>query len=296
MKGIFIFLITTITRGLDLLATVIGKSASALRLGLYLGFLHDRRADDIWIASYPKSGTTVTQMLVYQLCSGADTQFRHIEDVSPWFEIFAAINPEQLGSLASPRVLKTHMKPRFIPRNGRVIYVYRDPKDVAISFYNQLAGIYNYEGDLDAFVNRFLAGKVPYGSWFRHLSMWASRSETQAVLFLNYDDLCNDLESCARKIVAFCDLNISEELLQTSVENASFQQMKAMNYKFDPRLAQRKRRLGSNGSRDFIRSGKAGSGAANLSPPVQEQINKKVQDTLKEIEQAVPNGNPGLTF
>ena len=45
------------------------------------------REDDIYIVSYPKSGTTRMQMLLYQLTTDGNMDFDHIDDISPWLKM-----------------------------------------------------------------------------------------------------------------------------------------------------------------------------------------------------------------
>lgn len=39
---------------------------------------------DIYVATFPKSGTTLTQMILYQMTTEGKMDFNHIYDVSPW--------------------------------------------------------------------------------------------------------------------------------------------------------------------------------------------------------------------
>ena len=52
----------------------------------------DYRSDDIYVATYMKSGTTLLQMILYQLFTDGNMDFDHIYDVSPWLEHAIAHN------------------------------------------------------------------------------------------------------------------------------------------------------------------------------------------------------------
>jgi len=74
----------------------------------------------------------------------------------------------------SPRVLKSHEC--FDPRYHRVIYIVRDPRDVAVSFYfhNLKVRVIPDGYSMDEFVNRFIAANVldyrdRVGCWQDHV-------------------------------------------------------------------------------------------------------------------------------
>ncbi|NWI25159.1 ST1A4 Sulfotransferase, partial [Sula dactylatra] len=60
---------------------------------------------------------------------------------------------------------------------SKVIYVARNPKDVAVSFYHfhRLAKFLPDPGSFDNFLTQFLEGTVHYGSWFKHVKGWVSQ-------------------------------------------------------------------------------------------------------------------------
>jgi hypothetical protein len=102
----------------------------------------------IYIASYPKSGTTWMQCIVYQILTAGDESLSHISDFSPFYESnktwenndFIQLyqrNHQQLGW----RVFNTHLRWNLIPKgpNSLSIYVYRNAKDVVFSFFQHLS-------------------------------------------------------------------------------------------------------------------------------------------------------------
>ncbi len=88
--------------------------------------------DDVFIVSYPRSGNTWTRFLIGNLLRlDEPATFANIE--SRVAEIY--FNPDhELRKLPRPRLLKSHEP--FQPRYPRVIYIVRDPRDVAVSFYH----------------------------------------------------------------------------------------------------------------------------------------------------------------
>lgn len=78
-----------------------------------------------------------------------------------------ASSQEEFKSLASPRILNSHTLPRHMPRDfferkRKIVFLLRNPKDVAVSFYNHsynLTKIYNYNGEFKNYLNNFISGK-----------------------------------------------------------------------------------------------------------------------------------------
>lgn len=256
--------------GLRGLARLAQLAPMALRgLAMVLEYLKGRyllfrpRPDDIWIAAYPRSGTTLTQMILYQLTTDGSMDFRHLSDVSPWFERTIAIRRWDLERYPSPRLLKTHLHYGPVPKGpGRYIYVERDGRDVAVSYYHMQLSHRRYGGTFSQFFSRFLRGRVVWGSWFRHVSRWKANPKGLPILFLSYEELVGDLEAAVRKVARFCEIELREEELPRILERCSFAFMKRHEPKFDyhtERLLDRGLESGA-----FIREGKAGSGRAVL--------------------------------
>lgn len=75
---------------------------------------------------------------------------------------------EKMNSLPSPRILNTHFPPQLLPqaikeKKTRIVYLYRNPKDVAISayyFFSKVFEVINANvGDLENFKRHLLTGK-----------------------------------------------------------------------------------------------------------------------------------------
>src|SRR5437868_10954354 len=88
--------------------------------------------DDVFIVSFPRSGNTWTRFLVGNLISQNEPiSFVNVESRIPDIYLHSQ---ESLCRMSRPRVLKSHEP--FDPRYKKVIYVVRDPRDVAVSRYH----------------------------------------------------------------------------------------------------------------------------------------------------------------
>jgi hypothetical protein len=70
---------------LDLMEKAHTKLHSLLIRTRMIKLMNDfgQRDSDIYVVSYPRSGTTLMQMILYQMTTDGDMGFKHIYDVSP---------------------------------------------------------------------------------------------------------------------------------------------------------------------------------------------------------------------
>src|SRR5947207_3017239 len=120
--------------------------------------------DDVFLVSYPRSGNTWTRFLLGNLFWQDPVTFSNIESRIP--EIY--FNPDRLmRQLQRPRLLKSHEC--FQPHYPRVIYIVRDPRDVAVSFYHHNVKARNIPDvyPMASFVPRFIMSEFDrmFGSW-----------------------------------------------------------------------------------------------------------------------------------
>lgn len=57
---------------------------------------------------------------------------------------------------------------------GKFIYVARNPKDVAVSYFHHTLAfeVYEYNGNWNDFFSRFYTGEICEGDWFDHVLGW----------------------------------------------------------------------------------------------------------------------------
>lgn len=212
--------------------------ASAARVARFLRnrARFEPRRDDIYVASYPRSGTTLTQMIVHLLTSDGRAEFDHITEVSPWWERSLAWRDgaaAELDDLPAPRVFKTHLLRRWLPRDARCIYVERDGRDVAVSYYHLYRSHLGYTDSFERFWQRFLDGRLQYGSWFRHIASWRRAFPDRQVLWLRFEELLARRRQTVETIAEFLNIDASAAQLQRVCELTSFDAMKAIEDKFD---------------------------------------------------------------
>jgi hypothetical protein len=81
----------------------LGAAHRWLQIRLALRERYRARPDDLFIVSYPRSGTTLMQMILYQLRTDGSMDLPHIGAVSPWFEVeLVRGSPDLIEALPSP--------------------------------------------------------------------------------------------------------------------------------------------------------------------------------------------------
>ena len=238
------------------------------------------RDDDIFIVSYPRSGTTWLQMIVYQLTSDGEMGFQHISEVVPFLER-TPVWRRDMDALPAPRRFKTHLGAEMIDtRRGRFIYISRSPFDVAQSYFGLYAAYKKHSGslehmgpaagDFDAFVDRFVNGRVMYGSWRKHVEGWRMKAAQPNVLWLTYEEMAGDLSGAAERIAAFLNVELSALALERVKARCHFEFMKRHEAKFEPSTEF----LWESGfiAGEFIREGKVGASQDRLTPEQRRKL------------------------
>ncbi len=188
------------------------------------------RADDTFLISYPRSGNTWTRFLIANLSHPQQpVTFANIERLIPDAE---AQSSRYMRGIPSPRMVKSHSY--FDPRYPKVIYIVRDPRDVALSYYDfsrkyrQIEDSYPLERYIDDFTTGHLLS-AGWGTWGENVASWIyARGARPGFLLLRYEDLKARPEQELRRIAEFLSIAASPELIRTAIERSSADRMREM--------------------------------------------------------------------
>jgi hypothetical protein len=185
--------------------------------------------DDVFLTSYPRSGNTWTRFLVGNLVyHDQPVTFLTIEKLVP--DMYKS-SDRMLRSLPRPRLVKSHEC--FDPRYRKVIYIVRDPRDVAISNYHWELKLRSVgEGyPIEDFVPRWMAPEFwpRIGSWGDHVTSWLSTRQGQdGFMLLRYEDLKNDTRDALAKVAKFVGIDPTPARLDRAIELSSADNMRKM--------------------------------------------------------------------
>jgi Sulfotransferase domain len=183
--------------------------------------------DDTFITSYPRSGNTWTRFLVANLMHPEHpVTFANIEAIIP---DATALSSRQLKRVPRPRLIKTHEY--FEPRYRRVIYLVRDPRDVALSLYNFRRKYRSLEDSypIERYVaERFVPGDLDV-SWGEHVGSWlGTRMNRPGFLLVRYEDLLQDAPRQLSRIAGFLGIAASTETLSQAIERSSANRLREL--------------------------------------------------------------------
>lgn len=244
----------------------------------------------VWLASFPKSGNTWTRTFLHNLLNvlkGEDDGTQDINQMNEYttWDISAKSYADVLGkdpteasreeiARARPRVqlqiadetdglifVKTHnalVIDRGVPTintdvTSGVVYIVRNPLDVAISFGHHMsqttdAAIRAMEAP--GYVTRVSENSVyeVYGSWSQHVYSW-TRKPNPALFVMRYEDMHAEPEQTFGALARHLLMSPSKEQLQRAIDLSSFDKLQkleeAHGFREKPKQAERFFRKGT---------------------------------------------------
>jgi Sulfotransferase domain len=224
--------------------------------------------DDTFLTSYAKSGNTWARFLVASLLHPEEPMtLVKADELIP----STTLSRRRLNSVRRPRVLKSHFP--FDPGYRRVIYIVRDPKDVAVSqyYFKIKRGVLPEGYPIEGFVASFLRGEAtPYGSWREHVGSWlAARLGDPDFLLLRYEDLHRQTEAEVARIARFFGIEPTAQRIQWAIEQSSADRLRKLE---ETEASHWDSTKDTRKDASFFRSAKSGDGGELLSELCIEQI------------------------
>lgn len=193
------------------------------------------RPSDVFITPYAKSGTTWLQHVAHGLRSGGSMEFDEICDVVPWLEIASDLGVDPGADQKwPPRLFKAHLTWEDVPKGGRYIVAFRDPKTVLVSMYQFFEGWFFEPGTItieDLGRGFFLATR----RYFNHVLSWAPLIGAPHVLVLSYEDMVEAPERLPGVVADFLQIGVPAQVMAKVVHQSSREFMAANEAKFDNR-------------------------------------------------------------
>lgn len=244
------------------------------------------RPTDVICSVPPKNGTTWLTHICHQIrMQGAEPDFREQLDVVCYLsmnEDTFGTSPEKFVQPAQPRIYFSHLTYADVPKDGKLIFMYRDQKDALYSMYLMTNSGAALKGrvSLDTFAQiTITSGSIE--ERVKDLLVWWEHRFDDNVLLLFYDDLKEDHVGSVRRIAKFMGVDCSEEVIARVVHTTTHSEMAKNASKFNISMlmqflaenieapVEEKERVG----RVRVDGGKSNSGSA-LPLEVQKQIDQ----------------------
>jgi hypothetical protein len=224
------------------------------------------RADDVFVVTQMKCGTTWMQHVVYEVLNRGQGNLvatgTAMYAVSPWIEGRKSVPLDQaplIGSERPSRIIKTHLPTSICPFNGAAKYVYvvRHPVSCfasCIDFVDTNVG--GMAPELSAFEEWYTTKDLMwFGTWTDHVKGWWARAQREPnVLFLSFEDMKKDLPSIVRQVATFLGVApLNDAELAEVVRKCGFKYMQEHQDNFEmhpPHILQTNAELFVSGTAD----------------------------------------------
>lgn len=257
------------------------------------------KPDDVFIATYPKCGTTWMQTIVLYIFRKGQ-KLENDEDFHKCCPFIDCKGMESIAAMPRPGAFKSHLPYTHMPYSpeAKYIYVLRNPKDCCVSMYYHTVRAHNTvysEATFSDFFEIFMSGEVEYNDYFDHLMSWYPHRNDKQVLFTTYEDMKKDTKDIVLKVASFLgkeytnaiekDNNILNNILELSgfdymQEHVSHQFCRVHKPKNsdDPIHEDKKIAIDQHPMKEnlrFIRKGIVGDWMNHFSEEQNERMNKK---------------------
>lgn len=181
-------------------------------------FAYKPRPDDIFVASYPKCGTTWVQCIVQCILNDGVLPDNSVDFMleSPFIDLMGAEGPDKMPR---PGAIKTHLPFDKVPysSDAKYVYVTRNPYDCCVSYYHHMLNKPSNppeDNDFGHFLERFIRGELNFGGYFPHLLSWYERRHCPNILFLTFEELKRDAARGILKVADFLGEDYGRKLRQ----------------------------------------------------------------------------------
>jgi Sulfotransferase domain len=246
--------------------------------------------EDIFVVGYVRSGSTWCRFLFGNyIHQDEPVTFANLDARVPSIYSF----PDRILR-KMPRVLKSHEY--FDPRYPRTIYIVRDPRDVAVSFYfyNLKVRVIPDGYPMEDFVKRLVAAKVVdyadlLGNWEENAMSWVRmRQGSKNFCLIRYEDLLSDPVRELTRASIMLGIEPTPERIERAIKLSSASHMRKLE------KSQSEKWVATKGTRQdipFVREAKSGGWRDKLSEASIRIIEEAWGPSMQELGYELASGS-----
>lgn len=237
---------------------------------------------DVYVVSYPKSGKT---WLTFFLKAYLKELGLPLVPVRNSF----AVTPEH-----APTVVFTHDCSNWVPaprakgamkvslkryRGAKVVFLYRDPRDVAVSSWHHLTARENiFKEDLSALVRSPLVGVEKIVDF---MNLWAEAGpRLDRFMTLTYEEMRREPRKTLEGLLDFIGYPVDGDALDRAIEASSFRRMSRMEAEDNHDQPWLRKGTAGNLSSQKVRKGKVGGYVDEMTPEDVAWSNRVIAEQL----------------
>ncbi|XP_023772146.1 flavonol 3-sulfotransferase [Lactuca sativa] len=259
---------------------------------------YQAQPSDILLCSCPKTGTTWLKALSFAILTRE--KFDHASaspllttlphDCVLFLENHLAKIKENPSDLP---LLATHLPYSSLPKsviasNCKIVYIYRNIKDVLVSYYHFVRELVNLsveDAPFEEAFDDFCQGISSFGPYWDHiLEYWkASQERPDRFLFLKYEDLKKDASCNVKQLAEFlgCPFSVEEEkagVLENIINLCSFDSLS--NLEVNKSGMYQADEVSGVEHRLFFRKAKDGDWENYFTDEMKEKIDKLIDEKM----------------
>ncbi|XP_076821597.1 amine sulfotransferase-like [Clavelina lepadiformis] len=207
------------------------------------------REGDVFLVSYPKTGTNWAKEIMRQILYRDETLDK-LTNLLPINLRVLEIDPCEKFKVwdelpLKRRLIGTHLPPELIDverikqANAKVVYMLRNPKDQIVSWQKFLQNLdlsdeimEMVDSGWEKYFEHVVTGECPDGTkrgeWYPdHIRAWYKYKDYKNFYFLQYEEMKKDIIGEIKKLAQFLEVSLCEEDILKIANATSFSNMKA---------------------------------------------------------------------
>ena len=187
-----------------------------------LSYNLSKKANSVVLASYPRSGNTWARYFISYMASMDPNICR--SDLNKYVPDLHQISPSAIGQREF-LALKSHSYPSRSYK--KFIYLVRDPRDIALSYYSFMQNRQMYVGNRYQFIDQWIRSRFYPGAWGDHVRSWRRYGAKAEGLFLRYEDMVTDPRGQFENVAHFLGVRNVSDAVDFAADKATFEKFKS---------------------------------------------------------------------